>query len=276
MTPDFRRYVLAAVALAMAATPALAQRTSLGRDRRDDCDSGSRRLERFCDERVIGWRGNTGTISADASPNGGITVTGWDRDSVEVTITVNAQAETMEEARALAAQVQVTSQGGILRATGPTNRRSANWWVMYDLYVPRRTDLTLETVNGPLTVDDVSGVLDLQTENGPISLDNVGGNVRARLQNGPLSVSLRGSSWQGQGLDASTQNGPVVLRVPENYNAELETGTINGPMNIGFPITVQGRFGGGNQRIRTTLGRGGPSVRVVTTNGPAVINRGMR
>ena len=43
---------------------------------------------------------------------------------------------------------------------------------------------------------------------------------------------------EGAGLDAETQNGPMVLYVPEGYNAQLETGTTNGPMSIGFPITV--------------------------------------
>lgn len=271
MSMHRRSYLLAVLMFAAVAPAASAQR----RDR-DDCeDSGSRRLEKVCVDRPMGWRGG-GPVQVDASPNGGITVRGWNRDSVDVFVTVHAQAPTREEARALAAEVRVTREGSVLRATGPASRRNYQWWVMYDLSVPNRTDLTLETVNGPLTVEDVTGVLDLRTENGPISLDNLGGNVRARLDNGPLTVALRGTEWQGEGLDAATTNGPVILRVPEGYNAELETGTVNGPMSIGFPITVQGRFGAGHQRVRTTLGRGGRTVRVVTTNGPATVSRSFR
>jgi hypothetical protein len=45
-------------------------------------------------------------------------------------------------------------------------------------------------------------------------------------------------------------------------------------MDIGFPITVQGRIGmGSRRRITTTLGSGGPTIRAVTTNGPAVIRK---
>lgn len=61
-----------------------------------------------------------------------------------------------------------------------------------------------------------------------------------------------------------TSNGGVTLDIPQGYNAELETGTVNGGMEIDFPVTVQGRI---NRRIRTTLGRGGASIRAVTTNG---------
>lgn len=194
---------------------------------------------------------------------------------MDVLVTVHARASSDADARAVARQVRVASEGGVLRATGPATRRSASWWVSYDVRAPRRSDLTLETRNGPLSVAEVTGRMDLQAENGPISLDDVGGAVRARLENGPLTVSLTGTEWTGEGLDAETRNGPVVLRVPEGYNAQLEAGTINGPMEIGFPVMVQGRFGAGRgtQRLQTVLGRGGATVRAVTTNGPAVIRR---
>jgi len=116
--------------------------------------------------------------------------------------------------------------------------------------------------------------MQLDVQNGPLSLQHVGGDVRARAQNGPLHVELAGTRWEGAGLDASTQNGPLVIEIPEDYNAELETGTVNGPMEIGFPVTVQGRIGGGgNRRLTTRLGQGGPPIRAVTTNGPAVLRR---
>jgi len=87
-------------------------------------------------------------------------------------------------------------------------------------------------------------------------------------------VELEGSRWEGTRLDAETQNGPLVLEIPENYNAELETGTINGPMTLGFPVTVQGSIGAGRRRhLTTTLGSGGARIRAVTTNGPAVVRR---
>jgi hypothetical protein len=114
--------------------------------------------------------------------------------------------------------------------------------------------------------------MDLSTHNGPLSLVGVGGNVRARAQNGPLLVKLAGARWDGAGLDAETMNGPAVLKIPEGYNAKLDFGTVNGPMDVGFPlmVTINGRV---TDRISTTLGTGGPLVRVVTTNGPMSVRR---
>src|SRR5207248_351031 len=113
----------------------------------------------------------------------------------------------------------------------------------------------------------------LTAYNGPISLVGVGGDVRARTTNGPLDIELVGTRWEGGGgLDAETTNGPVSLAIPDNYSAELEFGTVNGPMTVGFPLTVtiQGKVG---RRIITKLGAGGAPIRAVTTNGPVEIRR---
>jgi hypothetical protein len=115
--------------------------------------------------------------------------------------------------------------------------------------------------------------MELSAQNGPITLSGVGGDVHASTQNGPLHVRLTGVRWNGAGLNAETRNGPVQLAIPEDYNARLETGTVNGPMQSDFPLTVT--LGGREswRRLATTLGSGGPLVRVVTTNGPVTLKR---
>jgi hypothetical protein len=54
------------------------------------------------------------------------------------------------------------------------------------------------------------------------------------------------------------------MAIPANYSARLETGTVNGRMNIDFPLTVQGRR---PRNIETQLGSGGPLIKVRTSNG---------
>ena len=67
-----------------------------------------------------------------------------------------------------------------------------------------------------------------------------------------------------------TVNGPVTLEVPADYSAKLETGTVHGPIDVDFPLTVT--LGSGRmRRFNATLGSGGPTVRVVTTNGPSAV-----
>ncbi len=251
-------------------------RDDTDRDWVSECrDRGDDDRARFCEERSLGWRARSGErLDVDAGPNGGVEVIGWDRDSVDVKVRIGVTARTEDGARAIARGIQVERSGGRLNADGPSTGRRESWWVSYVIRAPRRADLVLESVNGPVDVADITGTMQLDVVNGPLSLENVGGEVRARAQNGPLSVVLAGSRWDGAGLDAETVNGPLTLEVPDGYNARLVTGTRNGPMDIGFPVTVQGQIGAGRrQHLETTLGSGGPTIRAVTTNGPATVRR---
>lgn len=227
---------------------------------------------RSCEMRELGFRPAGRPVRVDAGPNGGVAVTGWDRDSVHVRAVVQASARTASDAAALLRQVRLDVAGTALHAEGPENRRGASWWVSYEVRVPRQADLRAETVNGPVSAQDVAGRLDLETTNGPVTLTDLAGDVRARATNGPLIVTLAGTRWEGAGLDAETRNGPATLSIPEGYSARLETGTVNGPMSVDIPITLQGRIGR-MTRIATTLGSGGAAVRVVTTNGPLTVRR---
>jgi len=85
-----------------------------------------------------------------------------------------------------------------------------------------------------------------------------------------LVVELDGSRWDGEELDVRTTNGGIVMSVPDNYSAHLETGTVNGHLSIDFPVTVQGRI---TRELAVNLGSGGATVRAMTTNGGVRIKR---
>lgn len=268
-----RWLVLASLVLAPALsaqdTDDAAWRRSCERDH--DSDEG----EHYCEVRHTGFRLNGRSLTIEPDPNGGVEVIGWDRDSVAVTLRIQVRARDEEDARTLAHDVEAVASGSTIRVRGPSTGRRQFWSASLVLQVPRRTGISAATVNGPLSVSDLNGELELRATNGPMSLYRLSGDVRARVQNGPLTVELSGARWDGKGLDAEAVNGPVDLGIPDGYNAELETGTVNGPMTTAIPltVTVTGRM---RDRIQTTLGKGGPPVRVVTTNGPITIHRASR
>lgn len=203
--------------------------------------------------------------------NGAVQIIADDRRDIEVHTRLQASAESSRDAAATLRELDV-DLGSTLTVNGPSSARSRNWSASFVIFVPRNTNIDAVTQNGPIDITNVFGKMELSAQNGPISLDGVGGNVRARAQNGPLQVTLTGTRWNGEGLDAETQNGPIDLAIPTNYNAALETGTVNGPMQSDFPLTVT-LNGRDWKRLRTTLGDGGPVVRVVTTNGPVSLSR---
>jgi Putative adhesin len=229
---------------------------------------------RRCEIRETGMKPGSGPLRVEPGMNGAVEIIGWDRDSIAVTARIQVQARGSDDADAMLRDIKIDASNNVVKATGGQGPfgRYQNWSVSFIVMVPRHTDLNLSTQNGPLSVEDVSGHMDLATQNGPLSLSGVGGDVHASAENGPLTVDLQGSKWDGTGLDAETQNGPADLRIPDDYNAKVEFGTINGPMDVAFPmtVTISGRV---RNRISTTLGSGGPTIRVVTTNGPMTVRR---
>lgn len=210
-------------------------------------------------------------VSIDGGMNGGVTVEGWARDVVEVRAKVWANARSERRAEEIARAVEVHMDRGRLSADGPDTGRRESWGVSWEVMVPHATDLDIETFNGGIGVTGVSGRIRFEALNGGVHLSEVGGDVRGKTTNGGLSIELGGSTWQGEGLDVQTTNGGVTIRVPENYSARLETGTVNGGIHIDFPVMVRGRIG---RRLTTTLGEGGATVRAMTTNGGVRIVRG--
>ena len=213
---------------------------------------------------------STGALAVDADQNGSISVTGENRRDLLVRAKVQAWGDDQAEAGRIASEVVVRSDG-VLRAEGPEQRGDGGWSVSYEVLAPREIDLTLETHNGGIAVTDVRGELTFEARNGGISIDGLAGDVRGRTTNGGVDATLDGDTWDGTGLDLRTTNGGVRLRVPDDYSARLETGTVNGGIDIDFPVTVQGRIG---REFSTTLGQGGPLIRAATTNGHVKVTRG--
>jgi len=144
--------------------------------------------------------------------------------------------------------------------------------VSYRINVPRQTDLDLRAINGGITIGGVAGTIRFETTNGGVRLADLAGAVTGRTRNGGVRVMLGGSQWEGEGLDVETSNGGVTLLIPEPYNAQLETRTVNGGFRFDYPLTLTGELSP-RKGISTSIGTGGAPVRVRTTNGGLRIER---
>ncbi|HEY4303568.1 MAG TPA: DUF4097 family beta strand repeat-containing protein [Gemmatimonadaceae bacterium] len=265
--------IVTAAATAAATAGAQNDRAQSDRAQRfmDNCrrDNGGDQ-ERFCDTRTL-TVGAVRALTVDGRQNGGINVHGWDRGDIQVLAMIQSNANTEAEARDIAKGVNVVASGGEIHADGPSTGRRESWSVSYDIYVPRQTDLTLTANNGGVSIESVTSRISAETENGGLSLNDVHGDVQGRTVNGGISAELTGDRWIGGGLDLRTSNGGVRLTIPSNYSATLESGTVNGSLNVDFPMTVQGRIE--SKQFTTQLGAGGATVRATTTNGGVTIRR---
>jgi len=225
------------------------------------------------------------TLQAQTS-NSGIYVTGWDHTEYSVMTCKAApnDANVSETFR----EITTTNTNGRITVDGPA-ARDREWMANLIILVPRISSLNLQTANGPIQLRDLAGTIKLSAANGPISLRNVGGSVQATTANGPISVSessgdhrltatngpihisLSGSQWDGPGLEASTQNGPLSIAIPDSYGSSIRIqGSEHSPVTCKSPVCSQA------SRSLTTpsiiqIGSGNPVVRLSTVNGPLSI-----
>jgi hypothetical protein len=257
------------LALILAASTAAAQADQAARFMENCRNNRWNDTERFCETRTFSVAASK-SLTVDGRTNGGISVHGWDRADIQVLAMLQGNGDSQSEAQSVVKQINILTNGSEIRAQGPDMRDRGSWSVTYEIWVPRATELALTGNNGGISVESVASKMDLETQNGGISLKDVHGAVHGRTVNGGISAELTGDRWLGEGLDLQTTNGGVHLTIPDNYSAALEAGTVNGSLNLGMPVTVQGRLG---REISTTLGRGGAPIRVTTSNGGVTIRR---
>jgi len=270
-TVEMKKFFAASLPIIAMLLAAVLSGQAIGQEADDWCDQDGwgRDRGRFCEVRE--YTVQAGAISVDAGTNGGVRVEAWDGDDVLVQAKISSHADDDAGAERLAGRVTVQTDGGDISADGPSTGHDESWAVSYRVYVPRNTDLSLEAHNGGIGIKGVSGEIRFNTMNGGVRLTDLAGDVQGTTRNGGLSVQLAGSQWDGAGLDVETRNGGVQVTIPEGYNAEFETGTRNGGIRVDFPVTVSGEI---RRHLETTLGSGGPTVRVMTTNGGVKVGRG--
>ncbi len=169
------------------------------------------------------------------------------------------------------------------------------------LHVPAQAGLDLQTGDGNITVDSISGDLRLDSGDGNISATHLSGNLRfhtgdghveasnldgslaADTGDGHISVDGRfdalnlrsgdGSIVVGVSTDShpsstwnvSTGDGSITLRLPSAFAATLDAHTGDGHISLDFPVAVTGSLSGSS--IHGQLNGGGPLVVLRSGNG---------
>jgi hypothetical protein len=141
--------------------------------------------------------------------------------------------------------------------------------VEFVVKLPRGVKVTATSTNGGVEVNGVESEVVARTTNGDIVARSNGGPVSARTTNGSLTIRT-GAMGSGP-LDYSTTNGEITVEIPNNVNADVDMRTTNGEISSDFPLTVEGRFS--TRHLRGTIGRGGQTLRLSTTNGSIYLRK---
>jgi DUF4097 and DUF4098 domain-containing protein YvlB len=222
----------------------------------------------------------TGKVSVETF-NGGIEVSTWDQDSVDIFAT--RYGPTQQAADDLEIRVDNTSDIVSVRAVRPSIRHG-NQGAKFVLRVPRNAVLDrlttsnggirvqhgagparLHTSNGSIHVLDLAGSLEAESSNGSITADlsRDTGPIRTQTSNGSIALTLPANFRDD--VRAHTSNGGITVHLPPGMNARISARTSNSRITSDFDLRMQGELG--RNHLDAVMGNGGALVDLSTSNG---------
>jgi hypothetical protein len=172
--------------------------------------------------------------------------------------------------------------------------------VNYQIAVPRKFDLQLQTAGGNIKTATVQGEVKVHTDGGQLDFDKVegntagqtrGGNIRSAGCKGELVLQTDGGgitveAFSGPFVQGITSGGPisadfaasptgdsllksngggVTVRLPETAAVTLDAHTDGGMVKSDLPVLTEGA--NGRDALRGTINGGGPSLKLETMGG---------
>jgi len=185
------------------------------------------------------------------------------------------------------------------------NSNFFNWNVhktlRLEVHMPREADLNIETGDGSVEAQSLTGNLNIHTGDGHIRVDGAKGDIRLRTGDG----SIEGRDLDGK-LEADTGDGHVTVEgrfdalniktgdgsinaragagskmmnawtihtgdgsvdmtLPADLQANIEASTNDGRISLGIPVTVEGTFS--TSKISGKMNGGGQQLTIHTGDG---------
>ncbi len=258
---------------------------------------GSARAEEWSKSYTVSGRARVHVDSNDGS----VRVTTGDSNQVELHVIYNGY--TMDK------NLTVTSnQSGDQVEVSARVRNSINFgWggthraLRIEVHMPRNADLNVDTGDGSVESDAITGNLDIHTGDGHIRVDGAKGQIRLRTGDGSIegreldgqleatsgdghinvegrfdglsiktgdgSVTARANpgSKLANGWNVHTGDGSVTMSLPADLQANIDASTNDGRISLGIPVTVEGTFS--TSQIHGKMNGGGAPLTIHTGDG---------
>ena len=138
-------------------------------------------------------------------------------------------------------EVKLYVDGPFRRDDGSINFRGSEYYgyenqFNFTLKVPEKTDYRLRTINdGDILVEGVSGDFDINIINGPVTMNNVSGSGKVYSLNGGVEMVF--SKNPEDGCRFGSLNGKVRIQFIDDLNADLFLKTHNGGIYTNFEVS---------------------------------------
>ncbi len=220
--------------------------------------------------------------------DGRISIRAWDKPEVMLTAIKRAGSE--QSLRGIS--VKATQQGSDINIQTDYDKAagrradgvySTNASVTLEVFVPRNTNIQANSGDGRVELEGVTGGVTLNTGDGRIEVRDGGGQLIAKTGDGRIEVlnytgdvdaktgdgriNLEGRFAQ---LAARTGSGPILLALPGDMDAIIETDTES---VSGDGLTLEAEPNAGKKLRRFKIGRGGNVFRLHTGDGSIYLRR---
>lgn len=251
--------------------------------------AGQQRQQTQSNDNTFNWNGriSAGHWIRVKNLNGGITVGAASGDNVEIVATkrwrkgdpavVHFTASQLGEnvlVCALWGDNSTCDERGYRTRGDRDDHRMRNNDVSVDfrVLVPKGVKVSVETVNGAVSVDGVSSDVEAGTINGQVDVSTTGGRVNASNVNGDVRARLGRIENDASGMSFVTVNGNVIVEFTGDFGGDVDLSTVTGSLNTNFEMTVNGRLD--PKHLRAHIGKpGGPRLKLETVNGSVELRR---
>jgi len=208
--------------------------------------------------------------------NGRVTVTAWNQPRVRIHALRRVEgrdAKLVQQTMANLVNIAADPNGVRIHTNHPQGANGFFAWlagetvetrVHYEITVPQNMNLDVETVNGTLTANNVSGALRFATVNGRITIERCAGELDASTTNGGIAAEMLALT-PGRPVKLSTTNGRISVAVPRTIAARVDASTSNGSINSELPVLAH--TSSRNELRGTINGGGNAELSLHTTNG---------
>ncbi len=171
--------------------------------------------------------------------NGRIEVESWDKAEVEIEIDERRRGYDQIEVEIDASDERIYVSLYHERDRWRSGRSST---ADIRVKVPKKVELSAETVNGDVTIINIEGTVDAQTTNGDLDITSIVGEVEANTTNGRVELQ----KITGE-VSSTTTNAPIF--VTDSDCPRIDVHTTNGRIRAEFKFDNKGDY-----RFKTTNG----------------------
>jgi hypothetical protein len=181
-------------------------------------------------------------LSVQGGESGGIVVHGSDNQEIVIVACKSAWADDEAAAQHLLNQLVLIVHNQEAGAEGPAKGENTMWRVNFIVFVPRKMEINLRTNNGGINLYGLEGRISAYSKNGGIYFAGSGGDIDLKTQNGGIELKLEEPVWNGKGLTAHSENGGLIVKVPNAYQSGILA------MTASNELQCKARFCPGSER----------------------------